>query len=131
MAEKRSYRLDLSALRESRDYRFILSAGAISGFGSMVTAVAMPLQIAQITGSYVAVGLVGLIEVVPLIIFGLWGGAIADSFNRKRVVIASEIGLGICSLLLLLNARQAQPSLLLIYIVAFFFSVFDLSLIHI
>ena len=125
MAEKRSYRIDLSALRESRDYRFILSAGAISGFGSMVTAVAMPLQIAQLTGSYVAVGLIGLIEVVPLIIFGLWGGAIADSFNRKRVVIASEIGLGICSLLLLLNARQAQPSLLLIYIVAFFFSVFD------
>ena len=66
----------------------------------MVTAVAMPLQIAQLTGSYVAVGLIGLIEVVPLIIFGLWGGAIADSFNRKRVVIASEIGLGICKLLL-------------------------------
>lgn len=125
MAEKRSNRLDVSAIRESRDYRFMLSAGAISGFGSMVTAVAMPLQIAQLTGSYIAVGLVGIIQVVPLIIFGLWGGAIADSFNRKRVVIASEVGLGICSLLLLVNTTSDSPSLGLIYTVAFFFSVFD------
>ncbi len=125
MTEKRSNRLDISALKQSRDYRYMLAAGVITGLGSMVTAVALPLQVAQLTGSYVAVGIIGVIEIIPLIIFGLWGGAIADSFNRKRTVIACEIGLGLCSLALFLNARADEPHLLLIYIVALLFSVFD------
>ncbi len=125
MSDKRSSKLDISALRVSRDYRFMFSASAITGFGSMITAVAMPLQIAQLTGSYVAVGIVGIIQVIPLVVFGLWGGAIADSFNRKRVVIGCEVGLGISSLLLFVNALRPEPSLILIYVVAFCFSVFD------
>lgn len=125
MSEKRSNRLDVSALKQSRDFRYMLAAGVITGLGSMVTVVALPLQVAQMTGSYLAVGIFGIVELIPLIVFGLWGGAIADSFDRKRVVILCEVGLALCSLGLFLNARADEPQLWILYVEVFLFSVFD------
>ena len=66
--------LDLSLLRRVRDFRLLFSSGLVSGLGSMITYVALPYQVKEITGSYVAVGLMGAAELVPLIVFGLYGG---------------------------------------------------------
>jgi hypothetical protein len=56
----------------------------------MITYVAVPFQIKELTHSYVAVGLSGLVEILPLIIFGLYGGVLADAVDRKKMVWATE-----------------------------------------
>ena len=109
--------LDLSPWRISRDYRLLWSSGAVSLMGSMVTYVTVPLQIKQLTDSYVAVGAVGVVELVPMIVFGLYGGALADAVDRGRIVLLAEIGLGLLSLLLLANSLLPHPMLWLIYVV--------------
>ncbi|MEV6980162.1 MFS transporter [Sphaerisporangium sp. NPDC051017] len=97
-------RLDVSPIRESRDFRLLLGSSTISIFGSVLTMVAVPYQMKQLTGSYIAVGLVSLAEFVPMVVFGLWGGAIADALDRRRIVILSEVGLCLTSVLLMANA---------------------------
>ncbi|GAA3430758.1 MFS transporter [Kutzneria kofuensis] len=109
--------LDLSPWRTSRDYRLLWSSGAISLMGSLVTYVTVPLQIKQLTGSYVAVGAMGVVELVPMIVFGLYGGALADAVDRGRIVLLAEAGLGVLSLLLLANSLLPHPMLWLIYVV--------------
>jgi MFS family permease len=111
------WRIDASPLRVSRDFRLLFASGVVSYLGSMFTFVAVPLQAQQLTGSYVVVGLLGLVEVVPIILFGLWGGAVADHYDRRRVIIGAEIGAALCSLLLLVNAVQEQPHVWVLYVV--------------
>ena len=97
-------RIDVTPLRTSRDFRIIFASGLVTYLGSMITYVALPFQVAQLTGSYVAVGLIGLAELVPLIVFGLYGGALADSVDRKVMVVATEFAAGALIALLLVNA---------------------------
>ncbi|WP_457029427.1 MFS transporter [Kitasatospora sp. P5_F3] len=111
-------RPDLSPWRSSRDYRLLWSAGCVSSFGSFLTYVAVPLQIKDLTNSTFAVGLVGAVELVPLIVFGLWGGALADALDRRKLVLRSEVGLLLLSGLLLLNALLPTPVLWPVYLVA-------------
>ena len=75
--------LDLSPLRRYRDFRLRTIAASVSSFGSFFTMVAVPIQIKQLTNSTVAVGLVGAVEFVPIIVVGLLGGAIADRFAPR------------------------------------------------
>ena len=84
--------IDLTPLKKYPDFRNLWAAGLISYLGSMITYVAIPFQIKELTNSYLAVGIVGVIELVPLIIFGLYGGVLADSVNRKKMVWATEAG---------------------------------------
>ncbi|GAA2144733.1 MFS transporter [Kitasatospora kazusensis] len=114
----RKIRPDLAPWRSSRDFRLLWSSGCVSAFGSFLTYVAVPLQIKDLTGSSLAVGLVGAVELLPLIVFGLWGGALADALDRRRLVLFSEAGLGLLSGLLLLNALLPTPLLWPIYLVA-------------
>ncbi|EWM15324.1 MFS transporter [Kutzneria sp. 744] len=109
--------LDLRPWRTSRDYRLLWSSGAISVLGSFITYVTVPLQIKELTGSYLAVGAMGLVELVPMIVFGLYGGALADAMDRSRIVLLSEAGLGAVSLVLLANSLLPHPMLWLIYVV--------------
>lgn len=111
-------RPDLTPLRGSRDYRRLYASSAISLLGSMVTAVAAPLQLKELTGSTIAVGLVGVAEVVPMIVCSLWGGAIADVHDRRRVLLLTEAAALLASLLLAVNALLPSPSVALIYVAA-------------
>ena len=117
--------MDLRPLRHSRDFRWVFVSGLVTFLGSMVTLVALPFQVAQLTGSYVAVGLIGLAELVPLVVFGLWGGAIADAADRRVIVIGTEVGMLVLSVTLLINARLPDPHLWLIYVVAMLFAALD------
>ena len=121
---RKLFSVDFSSLKH-KDFRLMFVAGSISMFGSMITYVTAPLQIAQITQSYVAVGIIGIIEIVPLIVFGIWGGAIADSMNRKKIVVITEFGLGIATLILLINSLSSEPKVMVIYTVTFFYAVLD------
>ena len=111
-------RMDLTPLRASRNFRLVFTASLISMFGSFVTMVAAPLQLKELTGSYVAVGLVGFVEFVPLVVFGLWGGAVADALNRHRVVIVAELTQLVLSAALAANALLPTPQIWPIYAAA-------------
>ena len=119
------YAIDLTPLKKYPDFRNLWTAGLISYFGSMITYVALPFQLKELTGSYLAVGLLGVVEIVPLIIFGLYGGVLADSVDRKKMVWATEAGALILVLVLLGNSLLGSPTTLAIYLVAALFAVVD------
>lgn len=108
---------DLGPLRDSRDFRLLMASGVITMFGSFIAMVAVPFQMKELTGSYLAVGLVSLAEFVPMVICGLWGGAIADALDRRRVIVLSELGLLVTSLLLMVNALAPHPQVWVLYVV--------------
>ena len=88
----------------------------------MITYVAVPFQIKELTNSYVAVATSGLIEIVPLVIFGLYGGVLADSLDRKKLIWVTE-GLSLLFTgALLVNSLLDSPSLILIYVVSGLFA---------
>ena len=122
---KKRIRIDTSAFKASRDFRFIFSAGVISNIGSMMTYVAMPFQVKELTDSYLWVGAVGIVETVPLIIFGLYGGVLADAFDRKKLILISEFGAMLVSIGLLINVISGFNSPGLILILAMIFAATD------
>lgn len=117
--------IDLAPLKKYRDFRNLWASGLVSYLGSMITYVAIPFQIKNMTHSYVAVGLSGAIELVPLIVFGLYGGVLADAVDRKKMLWATEAGLMILTSVLLFNSMQKTPSLILIYVVTGLFAALD------
>jgi MFS family permease len=117
--------VDISAYKSSPDFRKYFWAGLISRIGSLMTYIIIPLQIAELTGSYLAVGAIGLVQIAPLVVFGIWGGAVADVYNRKKIAYLAEIALGFVVALLAWNTFQESPSLTLIYVATFLFACLD------
>lgn len=107
--------LDIGPLRHNTAFRRLFASQFISGLGTMVSYVAVPWQLYQLTQSNAQVGLLGLVQLVPVIVCGLLGGAVADRVDRKRLLIGSEALMALCVAGLLLNALQAAPSTLAIY----------------
>ncbi|MFI8365748.1 MFS transporter [Streptomyces sp. NPDC085466] len=95
--EKRRVFADLTPLRTSADYRRLWFGNAVSWVGQGMTALAVSLQVYDITGSTFSVGLVGLCSLVPLVVFGLYGGAIADTVDRRALGLAGAIGSAVLS----------------------------------
>jgi MFS family permease len=117
------FAIDLTPLKKYPDFRNLWTAGLISYMGSMITYVAMPFQLKEITNSYLAVGLLGAVEIIPLILFGLYGGVLADSVDRKKMVWATEAGALILVAILLANSWLWEPKVSVIYIVAGLFAM--------
>ena len=68
-------------------------ANIITSIGAQLTVVAVPAQIYSITESSAMVGLTGIFGLVPLVVFGLWGGALADSMDRRTLLLITTAGL--------------------------------------
>lgn len=68
-------------------------ANIVTVIGAQLTVVAVPAQIYAITGSSAYVGLTGVFGLVPLVVFGLWGGALADAFDRRTILVVTTLGL--------------------------------------
>ncbi|GAA3563325.1 MFS transporter [Nonomuraea rosea] len=113
----RNLAIDVGPLRDSRDYRLLFSSGVITMFGTMISMVAVPYQMKELTDSYLAVGLVSLAEFVPMVVFGLWGGAIADSLDRRKIIVWCELGLLVTSAALMVNALLPNPQVWVLYVV--------------
>jgi len=123
--KRAKFTVDLTPLRKYPDLRFLFASGLITRFGSALTLVALPFQIKELTNSYIAVGLMGAVEIVPLIVFALYGGVLADTVDRKRMVwVCEAIALGL-SATLFSNALLHKPHLVLIYCVAAGFAASD------
>ena len=118
----RNYAIDLTPLKKYRDFRLLWSAGLFSYFGSMITFVALPFQVKELTGSFWAVGLIGVVEIIPLIVFGLYGGVLADYLDRKKMIWFTEFGTLIATSILLINSLQEKPSVILIFVIAAIFA---------
>ncbi|MFC9294214.1 MFS transporter [Streptomyces sp. NPDC057011] len=109
---------DLAPWRSSRDFRLLFFQGTVTFFGSFMAMIALPLQIKHLTGSPLAVGAMGAVELVPLVVCGLYGGALADAVDRRRLILLTEAGLGVLALVLLVNALLPSPLLWPLYVVA-------------
>ena len=108
--------LDIAPLRRHRDFRLLFFGQFVSFFGSMITYVAVPYQVYQLTSSSLVVGLLGTVQLVPLLLFGLWGGAYADAMDRRRLLIGAEALLSLISLGFAANAMLARPSVVAIFV---------------
>jgi MFS family permease len=106
---------DLTPLRVSVDYRRLWSALSVSNIGQQMTAVAVGIQVYDLTHSSFAVGLLGLFQVVPLVAFGLYGGALSDTHDRRIVGLITAIGLLSCSMALVVQAAAGWASVALLY----------------
>jgi MFS family permease len=78
--------IDLTPLRKHRDFRLLFIGQLISFLGSMVSYMAVPYQVYQLSHSNALVGALGLAQLLPVLIFGLLGGAYADRINRRRLI---------------------------------------------
>lgn len=107
--------LDIAPLRHNTAFRRLFASQFVSGMGTMVSYVAVPWQLYELTRSNAQVGLLGLVQLVPVIVCGLLGGAVADRMDRKRLLIVSEALMALCLAGLLANALAAAPSVLVIY----------------
>ena len=110
---------DLSPLRRSRDLRLLITGQSVSLIGSQITLVALPYQVFTLTGSSLMVGLISLVELGPLIVLSLIGGAYADAIDRRRVLLVTQILLAVMSAALAANAF-AGPALWPLFVVAAF-----------
>ena len=117
--------MDLTPLRDLRDFRLLFISGSITRLGSMMTYVAIPFQVAILTDSFIAVGLIGLAELVPLVFFGLFGGSLSDRLDRRRMVLIAEGAALLCSVGLLINSLVPSPSLMILYVIAMLFAALD------
>lgn len=115
---------DLTPLRVSAPYRRLWAALGISTIGQQMTAVAVGLQVWDITQSSFMVGLVGLAQLIPLIGFGLYGGTLSDAFDRRTVGFLSAIGLWSASVLLLLQSLAGWENVYVLYLVVALASAF-------
>jgi MFS family permease len=114
----RALRMDVTPLRTSRDFRLLFLAGTVFYFGAMVSYVAIPYQVYTLTGSNFAVGAVGLVELAPLVVFGLYGGALADHADRRRLLVWTGVAQAALTAVLAVNAFRDEPDVWLIFVVA-------------
>ena len=109
--------VDTTPLRASRDFRRLWSGQAVSFVGSTITAAALPYQVFHQTHSSFAVGLLGVAQLGPLLLFALVGGAFADSVDKRLLLLgATTTSLG-CSIALAANASFDHPQLWVLYVV--------------
>ena len=110
--------VDVGPLRRHRDFRLLWTGQAVSLVGSEFTYVAVPYQAYQLTHSSLVVGLLSAAELVPLLIMALLGGAFADAFDRRRLVLLAELLSAGASAVLLVNALLPRPHLWVLFIVS-------------
>jgi MFS family permease len=108
---------DVRPLQASADYRRLWVGTTVSQLGQQMTSVTIAIQVYALTHSTFAVGLVGLFALLPLIAFGLYGGAFADAFDRRRIALISSSALWVLSLVLVAQATLHLGSVWVLYAV--------------
>ncbi|GAB3493708.1 MFS transporter [Amycolatopsis cihanbeyliensis] len=97
-------------------FRRLWTSTAVTAVGSQLTSVAVPKQVFDLTGSSGYVGLASVVALVPLLIFGLWGGAIADTVDRRKLLLVTNIGIAVSVLLLWAQAFLEAGSVWLVFV---------------
>jgi MFS family permease len=110
--------VDTRGLRESRDFRLLTIGSIVTGLGTQAALVALPYQVYVITRSAFLTGLLGAVELGPLVALSLFGGALADRFDRRRLLLATQVALVAVASGLAAAALAGTPPLWLLYVLA-------------
>lgn len=116
--------INLRPLRHNREFRLLFLGQTISFLGSMMTYVAIPYQIYELTKSSFMVGLLGAVQLAPLVLAGLYGGAIADTMDRRKLLLYSEGLLTLTAILMAINTAMPEPSVVFLFVTAAMASIF-------
>ena len=108
--------VDISPLRRYPQFRRLWGGQVVSGLGSQLTVVAVSFQAYALTHSTLVVGLLGLAQLVPLLAGALWGGAVADAMDRRKVLIVTQLAMAAAVGGLVLNASLAHPSVWALFV---------------
>ncbi|MGD9991629.1 MFS transporter [Pseudonocardia sp.] len=108
--------LDPAPLRESADFRRLWIGQAFSGFGGQMTVFAVALQVYLLTRSTVAVGVIGLCVAIPTLTITLFGGALGDAYDRRRIVLLTGSGQIVVSALFAVQAFAGWDRLWVLYL---------------
>ena len=108
--------LDITPLKISRDYRLLFFGQLISFFGSMMTFIIVPWQMYQLTNSSAMVGLIYFAEFIPMVLLAFIGGALADAFDKRRMLRVTEVGQTFVTAILLFNALLPDPHIWILYV---------------
>jgi MFS family permease len=111
--------IDPAPLRHDRDFRLLWIGQAISNLGRQITQVVLPYQVYVLTGDVLAVGALSIVQLVPMLLFTLGGGAIADSMDRRRLLLVTQVGLMLTGVALVMLSLHPDPPLLALFAVAF------------
>jgi MFS family permease len=110
--------VDVEPLRGSRDFRLLVLGNFVTGLGTQATLVALPYQLYLQTRSPLLTGLLGAVELGPLIAMSLFGGALADRLDRRRLLLVDQVALVTISAALAAGAFAGSPPLALLYVLA-------------
>lgn len=108
--------VDITPLKISRDYRLLFFGQMVSFFGGMMTLVAVPWQMYELTGSNLQVGLLYLCELVPMVVLAFVGGALADAVDRRKMLRITEICQTAVTAILLFNTFLPEPQIWILYV---------------
>jgi MFS family permease len=111
--------LDTAPLRYDRDYRWLWGGQVVSGIGNQITRLALPFQVYSLTGSTLAIAALTVFQLIPILLFALVGGSLADAVDRRRLLLVTQTGLALCSLALVLLTASGDPPLVALFGIAF------------
>src|SRR3954453_7967498 len=110
--------VDLSVLRDNRNLRLLILGEVFSSLGAQAALVAIPYQVYTLTHSAALVGLLGIVELVPIVTCSLLAGAIADRIERRRLMFAAQATISVAAALLAVGAFTGSPPVGVIYVLA-------------
>lgn len=110
--------IDITPLRVSRDYRLLFFGQLVSTFGTAISLVVIPVQVYELTGSTLLVGLLSAAEFVLILFLAFVGGAYADFVDKRKMLRLTEIGQTLVTATLIFNAFLAQPMVWLLFVCA-------------
>jgi MFS family permease len=122
---KRRVAIDLTPLRVSPRFRILFLGHFAAAMGAQAMVIVVAWQVKELTGSPAAVGLIGAVELIPMIFLSLFGGALADAADRRKVLVICDAGQLVMAALLLLNAHLDRPNLVAVYVLAALVAVFS------
>ena len=109
--------LDITPLRESRDFRLLMIGQLVTTLGTQVALVALPTQIFLLSHSAALVGLLGAFELGPMIVASLLGGAIVDRADRRKVLLAAQVGVIASASALAVVTLTTRPAAIVIMLI--------------
>lgn len=107
--------VDITPLRESPRFRILYFGHLLAHFGRQITVVAVPYQVFLLTNSTLAVGALGIAQFIPLMAVSFVGGAVADAFDRRKLLVLGHVMLALTAGGLMLNAAAAEPAIWPLY----------------
>ncbi len=114
----RRFIVDITPLRESPRFRILYLGQLLAHFGRQITVVAVPYQVFLLTDSTLAVGALGIAQFIPLMAASLVGGAVADAFDRRMLLVLGHVMLAMTAVGLMLNASADEPAVWPLYVLS-------------